>query len=99
VDEVTLPEPVDYSICCDVMEHLPESQVDDALQNITSQTTHATYFYIATIPDSGVKDGKLYILHPTVRDNRWWSQKLSPYGFLSYERMDKDFYEAILWTS
>ncbi|KKM16257.1 hypothetical protein LCGC14_1687650 [marine sediment metagenome] len=60
----------DYSLCCDVMEHLPPDQVDATLDNIIRSSKH-TLFVIATFEESVQPD-----LHLTVRPYRWWLRKL-----------------------
>jgi SAM-dependent methyltransferase len=73
--------PSEYGYCCDVMEHLPEEQVSDALENIL-QNSHYVFFQISTMQDAFgshpciAKDGKRVELHLTVKPYQWWLEKL-----------------------
>ena len=64
----------DYGFCTDVMEHIPEDQVDAVLTNIQKATNHG-YLNISTIPDGfGEKIGET--LHVTVKPWDWWGEKV-----------------------
>lgn len=60
----------DYSLCCDVMEHLPPDQVDKTLDNIIGSSEH-TLFVIATFEEHTQPD-----LHLSVHGYRWWLRKI-----------------------
>lgn len=74
-----MPCSSEYGICCDVMEHVPESQVDDVLRNIMS-ASGKVYFQISTVPDDfGSMIGST--LHLSVKPASWWYAKLHDLGF------------------
>lgn len=65
---------VDLVLCTDVMEHVPEEDVDDILATIRSLSKHA-FFNIS------VREAKEILpngenAHCTVRPPPWWRQKL-----------------------
>lgn len=62
---------MDYFICCDVMEHIPESKVDAVLEQIRIRTGVGGFFAISTVDDN---HGRLIgeTLHLTIRDAEWW---------------------------
>ena len=99
--EVTLPHPVEYSICTDVLEHLPEHLVKPSIQNIMSQTTTAAYFYTACIGDFTIVNGVQYNLHPTHKDSTWWSRQFDDFGIKDEEHMLRLSYQCRIlpWTS
>src|SRR5690606_13000880 len=65
----------DWGYCVDVMEHIPEERVDDALACIASACRDA-YFAISCAPaDMGELIGET--LHVTVKPQAWWEEKLA----------------------
>ena len=63
----------EYGFCTDVMEHIPENEVDLVLQNILKKAQHV-YFQISTTDDScGTLIGEK--LHLSVHDSTWWLKK------------------------
>ncbi len=65
---------VDLVLCTDVMEHIPEDDVSDTLQEIASISINA-YFNIALTPASEIlPNGEN--AHCTVRPARWWARQL-----------------------
>lgn len=65
----------DLVICTDVMEHIPEDDVDDVLTQIRSISRHA-YFNIAlAMAGEVLPNGEN--AHCTVRPDKWWQEKLS----------------------
>jgi hypothetical protein len=68
----------DYAFCTDVLEHLPEEHVEDALVNIYTHTVKAAFIQVCTAPDtSGRKMDPPMTLHLTVRSPSWWYDRLS----------------------
>jgi 2-polyprenyl-3-methyl-5-hydroxy-6-metoxy-1,4-benzoquinol methylase len=65
----------DFGLCTDLMEHLPTSDVDRALKNISKRTRHGVLFGIARLPD---KDGAALglTLHLTIADKEWWDSMI-----------------------
>jgi hypothetical protein len=73
---VKRPFPSTYGFCTDVMEHIPENQVDAVLDNILEYSRHV-FLQISTVDD--VFGGHPKIgedLHVTVRPYQWWLKKL-----------------------
>jgi hypothetical protein len=71
---ITLP--TQFGICADVMEHVPEDQVDAVLSNILNNSRHV-FFQIATGEDiCGKHEDIDHELHCTQHDYHWWLQKL-----------------------
>ena len=63
-----------YGYCTDVMEHIPEDEVDVVIGNILESARHV-FFRISTEPDvMGPKYLKQH-LHLTVKDYAWWANK------------------------
>jgi hypothetical protein len=74
-EPITLP--TQYGICCDVMEHIPEEQVDAVLDNILNNSRHV-FFQIATFEDvCGKHEDIDHELHCTVHDYQWWLKKFT----------------------
>lgn len=73
-----LPEGVarfDWFFCADVMEHIPEDQVEAALDNILRIAARGGMFQIAHFNDSwGAQIGES--LHLTVKPRTWWEPKI-----------------------
>lgn len=71
----------DYGYCCDVMEHIPEEDVDAVLTNILQNSLHVM-FQISTVEDhfSKVMDDIDGHLHLTVKPYSWWLQKFADFG-------------------
>jgi len=65
------PECYDLGICADVMEHLPASDVDQALRAIASRVSKAV-FLIANHPSEYMGHN----LHLTRRPVEWWQDRL-----------------------
>ncbi len=65
-------QPFDLGICADVMEHLPESDVDDALAQI-AMTVSKAVFLIANHPSEYMG----HDLHLTRRPVEWWQDRMS----------------------
>jgi SAM-dependent methyltransferase len=77
--EHDLSEPIilksEFGVCCDVMEHIPEEQVDAVLDTIIDNSKHV-FFNISTQHDvmgdhPEIDDD----LHLTIKDYFWWLQK------------------------
>jgi len=64
----------DFGLCADVMEHLPEQIIDDALRNMQS-LSKTLYLGICTVEDMfGKTIGEQ--LHLTVRPCEWWLERI-----------------------
>lgn len=71
----------DYGYCCDVMEHIPEEDVDKVLTTILENSLHCM-FQISTVEDHFGKafDDIDDHLHLTVKPYSWWLQKFADFG-------------------
>jgi len=60
-----------WAFCCDVLEHLPEEHVEQAVRNIAAYTTRGAFFKVADADDDC---GRLIgqELHLTRRPQQWW---------------------------
>jgi len=68
--------PVDLVICTDVMEHIPEPDVDLVLADIR-RLSPAAFFNISLRPaNATLPDGSN--AHCTVRPQSWWEDRLHP---------------------
>lgn len=68
----------EWGICFDVMEHIPESKVDDVLKGISERITKGALFSIFLAPDQfGQTIGQK--LHLTIQSADWWKKKLKKY--------------------
>jgi len=86
----------DFGFCCDVMEHIPPSRVDDVLRAIRARVSGRCYFGIATRPDvMGRLIGKP--LHLSVHSGDWWAAKLSEFwGAVDVRRNDARDFVAVV---
>ena len=83
LDPDELPN-MDFAVCTDVMEHIPEPHVDSVLHNIADSLKEggSAYFRIAlwgsSTPEQKAKAQAKYggELHVTVRHAAWWVDKL-----------------------
>ena len=76
----TLPEETfDGVISTDVMEHIPEDQLDEVLSQIYSKATKFVYLGICTIPAIAIlPNGEN--AHCTVKPIEWWRDKISKHA-------------------
>ena len=74
-----LPLEAQYGFCCDVLEHIPEADVQRVLANVLG-SARRVFFNISTVPDhfGPVLDGAP--LHLTVRPKEWWLDQLHKLG-------------------
>jgi len=67
-DPIPLSAP--YGFCCDVMEHIPQDDVETVISNIMA-SAEKVFFQISTVPDAfGALIGQS--LHLTVKSHEWW---------------------------
>ncbi len=70
--------PSSWSYCCDVLEHIPGSELDKTLAQISQRTLKGGFFQIflqQEIFGEKIEED----LHPSLHDADWWTQKLSSY--------------------
>lgn len=69
---------VDYGLCTDVMEHIPEPHVDDTIKNIARSVGKGCLWTVCHVPDVwGARIGEP--LHMTVQPHSWWLEKFTPH--------------------
>jgi SAM-dependent methyltransferase len=98
--DLTEPLDIDYAqfgYCTDVLEHIPEEDVDAVLTNVIDNCRYA-YFQICCVEDhfgenEFINDGdKDLALHLTVKPYRWWLQKLADLGVVIISSEDSGAY-------
>lgn len=73
-----IPEPRDYTICIDVLEHIEPDLIDSVLEDLARVTKKKGYFTIAMYPAKRIlKDGRN--AHLILEDASWWMNKLCRY--------------------
>lgn len=73
-----IPEPRDYTICIDVLEHIEPELIDSVLEDLARVTKKKGYFTIAMYPARRIlKDGRN--AHLILEDTSWWMNKLCKY--------------------
>jgi hypothetical protein len=74
-----LPDgPFDGVICTDVLEHIPEELIDDALEKIFTRAQKFVFLIIhCGKAVKSLPNGEN--AHVTIRHPDWWNEKLSPY--------------------
>lgn len=71
----TLPV-VEYGMCTDVMEHIPEVHVDETIENIADAVGTGCLWSICHVPDVWGKRVN-EVLHMTVKESEWWRKALA----------------------
>jgi len=73
-----MPEPVDFLLCVDVLEHIEPEKIDEVLKHIFSLTNKGGYFLISQcLTKVFLPDGRnAHILMESVN---WWIEKIKPY--------------------
>lgn len=73
-----IPLVAEYGYCTDVMEHIPEEDVNLVINNILRSAKHS-FFAICTIPDGyGQMIGER--LHLTVQPYEWWLNRFQQFS-------------------
>lgn len=76
-----LPEPADFVVCIDVLEHIEPDKVLSVLDHIRSLTKHVALLVVATRPaEKRLPDGRN--AHLTIDNAAWWYTKFSDPEFL-----------------
>jgi cyclopropane fatty-acyl-phospholipid synthase-like methyltransferase len=69
----------DLVICTDVLEHIPEEDIDSFLKDLYSKADTAVYLGICNIPATTfLSDGRN--AHVTLKSFDWWVNKILPYS-------------------
>ena len=73
-------DPVGAIICCDVLEHIPEDELDEILSHIYSLARVFVFFAIALVPDGNRKllDGS--DVHVTLKTKEAWLNLIHKYS-------------------
>jgi len=68
------PEKAHWSYCSDVLEHVPESEIDDSIRNIVQHTKKPGFIFFNISTRSDKWDEKE--LHVTQKGFQWWIDKM-----------------------
>lgn len=89
----TLPEPADYIVCCDVMEHIELELLDNVMLHLKSLMLKGGFFNISTKDAiTLLSDGSN--AHKIVKDGQWWVDLFSKHFELSnveFGRIETNF--------
>ena len=70
------PNPADYIVCWDVMEHVEPKYVDNVIAHLQALMLKGGYIYICLVPAHGfLSDGRN--AHLTIQDAGWWLDKFN----------------------
>jgi hypothetical protein len=89
------PDPRDYTICIDVLEHIEPTLIDNVLQDLARVTKIQGYFTIAMYPASRIlSDGRN--AHLIVESFSWWVEKLCKYfNIITLSEVNKQLYVQV----
>jgi len=73
----------DAVICTDVLEHIPEDELDETLNNIFSKAEKFVYLSVSTIPAKKTLPNGLNA-HVTVKPKDWWLERIKPHAKQKY---------------
>lgn len=72
------PNPADYVVCCDVMEHVEPELLDNVMKHLQSLIIKGGFFNISTKTAITIlSDGTN--AHKIVEDSDWWVEKFKQY--------------------
>jgi len=75
-----LPEPANFVVCADVLEHIEPDYLDDVLDHIRKLTRERAILVIATAPSGKIMaDGRQ--AHLIVEDAAWWHRRIGRHFF------------------
>lgn len=66
-----LPDPADYVVCCDVMEHIEEDFLDSVMQHLQGLIRKGAFFNISTVEAHAILDDGSNA-HKLVKPAAWW---------------------------
>jgi hypothetical protein len=99
VADLTRPLPDDlkshFGFCCDVLEHIPEEDIDTVLKNILGHSKFV-FFQISCVEDHFgnhpyIKaDNEELHLHLTVQPYAWWLNKFAELGCVVHASWDRN---------
>jgi 2-polyprenyl-3-methyl-5-hydroxy-6-metoxy-1,4-benzoquinol methylase len=77
------PEPRDFTVCIDVLEHIEPKLLDSVLKDLARVTKKKGYFTVAMYPAQRIlKDGRN--AHLIIENSDWWKDKLLKYFNITY---------------
>jgi SAM-dependent methyltransferase len=86
----------EWGYCCDMMEHLPPEEIDDALSTIFEASDNV-FFQIATIKDHfGSHPDINEPLHLSVHDYDWWLKKFNEHGCVVHRSIESPHHVIFL---
>ena len=98
IQDIAIPPkgPFDLVFCIDVMEHIPESEVDKVLANIRNLSPKA-FFHVSTRYARAVlPNGEN--AHATVKSAAWWHAQLARhFGSVVPLREREDQFTCVTW--
>ena len=87
-----------YGFCTDVMEHIPEEEVDNVLDNILNRSKHV-YFQICLVGEKYCKHPKINTpLHITIKPYGWWLRKFAERNCLIHASRKSDYFATFYVT-
>lgn len=88
-----LPEPADFIVCCDVMEHVEPELLDNVMKHLQSLIIKGGFFNISTKDAITIlSDGTN--AHKLVHSGEWWVDKFKEYFTvegIEIERIETNF--------
>lgn len=90
------PNPAEFVVCTDVLEHIEPELLDDVLKHMQELTLQFGFFVICLVPaQKTLSDGRN--AHLILQPYTWWLMKIEEYFDVSrMERLNP--YEVILYT-
>lgn len=70
----------DAVVCSDVLEHIPESEVDDFIANLFAHAKKMVWASVCCRPARKCFPGTDINLHVTVKPYSWWSDKFASFA-------------------
>jgi len=87
---------VDYGLCTDVMEHIPEPHVSEAIAGLAKAVKYGCLWTVCHVPDVwGMRIGEP--LHMTVRPHSWWLDRFAQH-WRTVETIHTTPGSTIYWT-
>lgn len=92
-----LPQPADFVVCCDVLEHVEPDKLENVLKHIKSVATKGAYLVVALfVSKLELPDGRQ--AHLIVNPGKWWINQISKV-FDNVEVVRKDQHKVAIHVS